>query len=297
MRRRWSLPKRQNKQVSMVSLRLGIGHIHPLFARLTQAATTPLYLMLAFLGILVFCMLIQHPRFLARLFASLPSKRRKNKIDPTYAFRSVTARLGNIEERGDTKVGGGELETGWILRTGTQQTSSAHRTFDEKDDPFASPLDDVFSPKPILQPSPTLSPPPHIAPMLSHLPFASWLLWSPLMRLPRPFASNMKLPYLYVILAYLTLIALALIWKSDVTPSSSTKGYGSDFARTGMVGLSQFPLVVALGVRGNVIGLCVGKGYERLKVLHKIVGRVTLLAVTFHMCFWGESYSFENRSK
>jgi hypothetical protein len=53
----------------------------------------------------------------------------------------------------------------------------------------------------------------------------------------------------------------------------------------------QIPLVIALGVRGNIIGLCVGKGYERLKTFHKIVGRVCFLSSGLHTAFWSKSPS------
>lgn len=248
--------------------------------------------MLAFSGILLICMVIQHPRFLARLFASLPSRRKRERLNAATALKAATGRLGHLEEKPETQVGGGGLGTGWLLRNGKPVSDT---TFMEKDDPFSSPFDNAYSysssPYPTTTTIPTtprikLAPPPHMTPLLSHLPFTSLLLWAPFARFPRPFSSTIKLPYLYIIIAYLTLIGLALVWKSDITPSTKAKGYGNDFQRTGLVGVSQIPLVIALGVRGNIIGLCVGKGYERLKVLHKVTGRVTLLAVSFHVAFW-----------
>jgi ferric-chelate reductase len=61
-----------------------------------------------------------------------------------------------------------------------------------------------------------------------------------------------------------------------------------DFIRTGLVALAQIPLVVALGVKGNLLGLCVGMGYEKMKAFHKIVGRVIFLAATLHVALYRE---------
>jgi hypothetical protein len=91
-----------------------------------------------------------------------------------------------------------------------------------------------------------------------------------------------------LIVGYLLLNAFALIWRSDITPTTKVKGYGYDFYRTGLVAITQLPLAVGLGVRGNIVGLCVGKGYEKLKRLHKIVGRVLFLAATLHTVFYCE---------
>ena len=55
-----------------------------------------------------------------------------------------------------------------------------------------------------------------------------------------------------------------------------------------MVALVHVPMVIALGVRGNLVGLCVGKGYERLKVFHKLVGRILFLCATLHTAFYSE---------
>lgn len=81
---------------------------------------------------------------------------------------------------------------------------------------------------------------------------------------------------------YLIVILFALIWESDYSPTSATKGYGFNFVRPAFVGMTQVPVVIALGVRGNIIGQCVGKGYERLKVFHKFAGRLVFVCITFH---------------
>jgi len=161
-------------------------------------------------------------------------------------------------------IGGGDLRTGWLLREGKAVN------------PFA--LD-----------SASLKPPPHITPLLHHLPFSWALLYAPFAKLPRSFSSRATLSELYIIVAYLVVVAFALIWRSDISPTTETKGYGYDFMRTGLTAMAHIPWAVALGVRGNLVGLCVGKGYERLKRLHKIVGRVLFLAATLHTFFWSGS--------
>ena len=256
---------------------------------MTRKGTTPSYLMLAFAMILVFCMLISHPRFLARLFASMPLRKHPSSPRKISAYPSDPTSPSAVAHKMTLRVvGGGGLFEGWILRKGDQRLglSSAH----EKADPFASPFDDISLHTPT-HPGPHLYPPPHIVPLLTYLPSSSTLLVAPFSRLPNPFRSSAAFVQLSLIVVYLILIAVALVWRSDITPTTKEKGYGSDFGRSGLVAITQIPLVIALGVRGNVIGLCVGKGYERLKVFHKVVGRVFFLSSFLHGAFYSELLS------
>jgi hypothetical protein len=98
----------------------------------------------------------------------------------------------------------------------------------------------------------------------------------------------MHMPQLFVIALYLAVCITALLWKTNPLPPTAARPYGNDFQRSGLVGMVQIPLVIALGVRGNIIGLCVGKGYERLKTFHKIVGRVCFLSSGLHTAFWSK---------
>jgi ferric-chelate reductase len=237
-------------------------------------------------------MLISHPRFLARLLASLP-RRSQTKLRNTRPVSAYAFDMGDDNE--SRVVGGGCLKEGWVLRKGGETRLAAAGSM-EKSDPFASPFDEPLGRtlQPALHPTSTLYPPPHIAPMLSYIPYSSTLLFAPFARMPRFLAflsSPATLVPLYIIFCYLTLCAFALIWRSDISPTTKAKGYGSDFMRTGLVATTQIPLVVALGVRGNIIGLCVGKGYEKLKIFHKVVGRVAFLAATLHTLFFCESGS------
>lgn len=100
--------------------------------------------------------------------------------------------------------------------------------------------------------------------------------------------SHLTVPDLYLIITYLAIIAIALTYKVDLSDVTKTKLTGADFMRSGAVAVAQLPVVVALGVRGNFVGLMVGRGYERLKLYHKIVGRVILLAATLHTALYSE---------
>lgn len=131
--------------------------------------------------------------------------------------------------------------------------------------------------------SPFLHPPPHIPPLISYLPFSASLLCTPFNLLPGPFKSIITVKQIYIILGYVLLTAFALFWRSKLSPAEKTSGYGSDFKRSGHVAITQLPVVIALGVRGNVLGLCVGQGYEKLKLLHKVTGRIFFVAASIHV--------------
>ena len=247
----------------------------------------PCNLLGAFVGLLLLCMLVTHTRFLGRVFASMSRRKAPRQVSKNpYAF-DMSTHLGGVRtDKSKRPVGGGQLGSGWFLRRG-QEVDVPGDMASWKIDPFASPFDEVDPRKSTPSP-PTTSPPPRIVPLLDHLPFSSAFLFAPFSRLPYGFTSSVSLTQLYLITGYLILVAFALIWRSDITPTTSDKGYGDDFSRTGLVTVAQIPVVVALGVRGNIIGLCVGKGYERLKIFHKVVGRVLFLCSTVHAAFSSE---------
>lgn len=270
-------------------------------------ATTPRNMMIGFAALLLLCMLVQHTRFLARLFASLPElktgRKRSARDDmPPVSAMPNSATFLAADRSQYRKVGGGGLFSGWILRKGQQPTGLTSPELASKEG-FQSPIDvgggpltatsatsSSFPPASAHAPARML-PPPHVKPALNHLPFARWLHVSPFSRLPSPFGSILKVPQLYIIGAYISICAVALFWKSNPLPPTPERPHGNDFQRSGLIGMVQIPLVIALGVRGNIIGLCVGKGYERLKAFHKIVGRVCFIASTIHTAFWSEHLS------
>lgn len=278
-------------------------------SRADHAATTPRNMMIALLCVLLLCMLVQHTRFLARFFASLPEWQRpksrrgpklrdNDSLPPVSAIpNSATFLTDRFQLRHLRRVAGGGLFSGWILRKGQPPTGLTSPSLESKegfDSPHSRPSPsrsasvDSLSHAPLCPTGPQFLPPPHVKPALSHLPFSRWLYVAPFSWLPSPFASTVKVPQLCVIALYLIVNTVALFWKSNPLPPTPKHPYGNDFQRSGLIAMAQIPLVVALGVRGNIIGLCVGKGYERLKTLHKIVGRVCFTASTIHTAFWGE---------
>lgn len=230
-------------------------------------------------------MCLAHLRFLARLFASLPSAKRSKDQTDDYVFSMANAQGGNNDTQ--LRVGGGDLFRGWFLREGRVRLQHVQRV-DEKHNPFATPFDDPITPASTCFRRPSLFPPPHITPLEHNLPFSSTLHFSPFASLPSPFDSSVTLARLYLIAAYFVLVIIALVWQSDLSPTTKTKGEGADFIRAGLVALAQIPLVVALGVKGNLLGLCVGLGHEKMKVFHKIVGRVIFFAATLHVALYRE---------
>lgn len=52
--------------------------------------------------------------------------------------------------------------------------------------------------------------------------------------------------------------------------------------RAGWLTIAQFPLVLLLAGKRNLIGYAVGMSYERLQILHRWVARVMLLTATIH---------------
>lgn len=52
--------------------------------------------------------------------------------------------------------------------------------------------------------------------------------------------------------------------------------------RAGWLTVAQFPLLILLAGKNNLLGYLVGVSYERLQVLHRWVSRVFLLSATLH---------------
>lgn len=265
----------------------------------------PAILLLALGGLWVLCMLLAYNRFLARVFATT------EKLRPN---ESRAAKLNiNINGGRDRKLGGGDLKSGWVLRRGKAVALEGPEGYGneikgEQPNPFASPLDDTPSTGNFSYPgsgtmTPTsthgqsnskhqtasLFPPPHITPLWHHLPAAQSLLYTPFARWPSVFRSSINIARLYIVLCYLLFCGIVIIYQSDLSERSDVKGYGRDFARTGNLGMAQIPLAIALGVKGNVIGLAMGVGYERLKIFHKFVGRMVFICSTVHTGYFGES--------
>jgi ferric-chelate reductase len=252
-------------------------------------------MMYAFTAILALCVMIQQPRFIARVFASLPGRRRpiQDNIPPNSAIPHSAIALNYNRVQVPRRVSGGEIFQGWFLRKGQPSATLISPTIESKEvfTPYGDGNMQSPSPSPLAE-APSFIPPPHVNPILNHLPFARWIHSAPFLSLPAPFGSLVHMPQFFIIGLYLAVCITALLWKTNPLPPTAARPYGNDFQRSGLVGMVQIPLVIALGVRGNIIGLCVGKGYERLKTFHKIVGRVCFLATGLHVAFWGTFLSY-----
>lgn len=239
---------------------------------------TPVYLIAACCGLLGMVMIIVHPRFLVRLFASVQRKRVspiEETSRPAYAFDMGLDEKKHAMVEEPRVVSGGDLWKGWFLSRGRPGSTGR---LDRGADPLACGGCDA-STKAVRSP---LAPPPHIRPLTSVLP-ASWI-WSaaPFARFPHFMQTSANTSILLIIVVYLVFCIVAMTYKSDLSKKSKTKGTGEDFYRTGTVAMSQLPLVIALGVRGNIPGMMVGKAYDRLRILHKISGRVMFFTGAFH---------------
>lgn len=238
---------------------------------LINTGATPYFFLLALGGLLIICMILSYNRFIARFLASTqklaPSRERTEKLG-----------LGGGSQR---VLGGGDLKSGWILKRG--KTPSP--VYDAQD-PFTDvPLD--AAPQGSV---PTLFPPPHLTPLIDHVPYAHALHYAPFRRFPTYLRSSITIARLYPALCYVALVCVALIWKSDLGPASTAKGEGRDFARTGNMAVAQIPVVIALGVKGNLVGLAMGVGYEKLQILHKLVGRSIFICTTVHVGYFCEPF-------
>ncbi|OWZ68429.1 hypothetical protein AYX14_05490 [Cryptococcus neoformans] len=252
--------------------------------QLAMDRTMPGIILLFTAGFLAFCMIIDHPRFLGRLFASVfdPNKA-KVKQASKVGFHTL---LDSQDPSTEKVIGGGDLREGWFLRKETNrhiELVSPRTPASDTRGHFPPWVGENESQEMRLASSPFLRPPPHIAPLISYMPFSASLLCTPFSHLPGPFKSIITVKQIYVIVGYVLLTAFALFWRSKLSPAEKTSGYGSDFKRSGHVAIAQLPVVVALGVRGNVLGLCVGQGYEKLKLLHKVIGRTLFVAASIHV--------------
>lgn len=58
--------------------------------------------------------------------------------------------------------------------------------------------------------------------------------------------------------------------------------------RAGWIAVSQYPVAVLLASKNSLIGLLVGKGYEKLNYLHRWVGRLMFISIVFHVVSFRE---------
>ncbi|KAI0699751.1 iron reductase [Cerioporus squamosus] len=64
--------------------------------------------------------------------------------------------------------------------------------------------------------------------------------------------------------------------------------------RAGFVAVSQFPVVVALGTKNNLVGMFIGFGYERVtQLFHRFAGRLYVLAANVHAIGYFYAWSID----
>lgn len=209
-------------------------------------------------------MVLEFPRFSIRLYASLPQYRVVRKRRPAHA-KSATSE-GWIEfdrELPPTPAlpsSGGDLFRGWWLKSSKPVAHGARAIA-------------------TTEPYPDSKPPTRLQPRFHNLGY-----YAPLSKLlPSPFQSRVGLGQLWLMGAFGAIALVICIYRSDLSVPTAAKNWsGWDLNRTGLVCTAFIPVAVALGVRGNLVGLAIGKGYERIKVMHKWVGRVTVLIASVH---------------
>lgn len=77
-----------------------------------------------------------------------------------------------------------------------------------------------------------------------------------------------------ILSAYAILIAIGILLYCD--PVTNAK-------RAGWIAMSQIPVSVALAGKNSLIGLLVGKGYEKLNYLHRWIGQLMFIGILFHV--------------
>lgn len=183
--------------------------------------------------------------------------------------------------------------SGWFLRKGRPSTGITSPFMSSKED-FSKPAIETPGPYSAMDVSvmgphpPHFVPPLHSSPFLDYIPFSRHLTFAPFAWLPKPFRSRMKIPHLWLIGLYVAVNLVALLWNAKPLPAVASATAAPDYRRTGTITIVNMPIAIALGVRGNILGLCIGQGYEKLKTFHKIVGRVCFMAATAHVGYFGE---------
>ncbi|KAF5392171.1 hypothetical protein D9757_001604 [Collybiopsis confluens] len=99
-------------------------------------------------------------------------------------------------------------------------------------------------------------------------------------RLQIRFNPGLSVLQVLIIVIYLSVLAYPAFYKTNPF---------NDPVRYGWIGVSQFPFVFALATKNNILATLLGNGYEKLHFLHRVVGRVVVLAINIH----GLGYVYE----
>lgn len=256
---------------------------------LTRAGQMTIWETYAGAALLGLLMLFVLPRFWTRLMASIGRKKdsdyvQKPHYQTSYAF-NMERQLGPLNPQEKKVVAGGDLTQGWVLRRGKDvstvgEPELAPKGYGHRFSTYQGYIGDSRHPRS------ALVPPTHMQPISQRSSVDRLLGWAPFSRWPFPLNTRANVVELVIICIYIGINFWAVMWKSDVRSVNPKTGMGSDYKRTGAIAMAQTPIVIALGVRGNLIGLLLGKSYDHLRIIHKVSGRVVFLCGVIHSCFF-----------
>ncbi|WVQ76456.1 hypothetical protein IAR50_006124 [Cryptococcus sp. DSM 104548] len=89
--------------------------------------------------------------------------------------------------------------------------------------------------------------------------------------------AHMTVGQMGVCAACLAIFLTSLLYMNDPLADGNRAGYTAVWL---------LPVVVALGMKVNAVGLLVGKGYEKLNFLHRFTGRLLFIGGTFHAGYY-----------
>lgn len=116
----------------------------------------------------------------------------------------------------------------------------------------------------------------------------------------RPLASfvryrivpGLSMGQILIFVGYFSILAYATFFDSNPF---------TDATRTGCIAISQLPIVFALATKNNLVGMLLGKGYEKLNFLHRFVGRLLVVAANLHsfkiIYTWTDAGTFRTHIK
>jgi len=91
-----------------------------------------------------------------------------------------------------------------------------------------------------------------------------------------------KIGELLIILVYFSvIISFCFAETSTSPPPLSIIGFSS---RSGKIAIATTPFTILLSGRNNIVSLLLGIPYEKLRIYHFWIGRITLLCALLHVC-------------
>ncbi|KIJ45511.1 hypothetical protein M422DRAFT_29647 [Sphaerobolus stellatus SS14] len=88
---------------------------------------------------------------------------------------------------------------------------------------------------------------------------------------------NLDIGQLVILSGYYAAVVVCIFLHSPIVQSPN---------RAGFLAIAQLPAVFLFGTKNNVLGLLLGKGYEKLNYLHRWSGRIMFFSATIHGSLW-----------